>query len=121
MLQYRFIIIILLGFLFIPGQFSACDINIVPVSEADYKTGLSEKEYCNGCEGCNSQRDRQSCTEQCKCLSCCTTTLLPDSQNFSFEKTMYYNRSSFINPEYTISKGFLFIWLTPKISPFHYV
>ena len=43
MLQYRFIIIILLGFLFIPGQFSACDINIVPVSEAGYKTGLSEK------------------------------------------------------------------------------
>jgi len=116
MLQYQYILIILLGFLFTPGQVSACGKNIIPVSESGYKAELSEKEYCSGCEGCNSQQNRQNCTEQCKCLTCCITTLLPDSQNFSFEKTMYYNKSSFINPEYTISKGFLFTWLTPKIG-----
>ncbi|OPC36753.1 hypothetical protein BAX99_17245 [Elizabethkingia miricola] len=116
MLQYRFILIILFGFLFIPGQVTACGINTVPVSESGYKAEFSKKEYCNGCEGCNSRQNRKNCTEQCKCLSCCTTTLLPDSQNLSFEKKMYYNRSSFINPEYNISKGFLFIWLTPKIG-----
>lgn len=116
MLQYRFILIILLGFFFIPGQVTACGINIVSVSESGYRAGLSEKEYCNGCEGCNSRQDRQNCTEQCKCLTCCTTTLLPDLQSFSFEKAMYDNKSSFIDPEYNISKGFLFIWLTPKIG-----
>lgn len=116
MLQYRYILIILLGFIFIPGSVFACGKKTYTPQETSCKTSISVAENCNGYRNCVPKKEHHNCGEQCHCLSCCTTSLLPDIQSFKFETHTHFNKSSFIFIKSNIFKGFLSVWLIPKIG-----
>ncbi|HFK5506761.1 hypothetical protein [Elizabethkingia anophelis] len=116
MLQYRYTLIILLGFIFIPGFVFACGKKVFSSQETSCKTSISVAENCNGCLNCVPKKEHHNCGEQCHCLSCCTTSLLPDIQSFTFETHTHFNKSSFIFTKSNIFKGFLSVWLIPKIG-----
>jgi hypothetical protein len=122
MFQHRYILIfILLGFLFIPKQVYACGMKSSSIEKIRCEINISKSIKKDTCKVCGSKREGSNCHGKCKdplckCPSSKTSLTLFSQQDFNFLKLSLFIRTSFSPYETNISKGFLSIWLIPKIG-----
>lgn len=120
--KFYIIVIVLFGFLLIPGSSFACENNSTKHSSArEVSTKMNKDDCCkngnhsktNNPEGCEGKYNHSKCS----CISSCNTSISINELkfnstifNFSSEKQKFYNY------ETSISSGFYSLWLIPKIS-----
>ena len=115
-----YIIILILGFFFLPNLNYACGNKVQTECCKKELSVKAEKKSC--CKKSNSKSSDKSCGG--KCNSCnCTTVVVQMSINFvnTIEfpvatDEIYTKKSSFKYTNFTISSGYVSLWLIPKIS-----
>ena len=119
MYQHKYILIfILLVFLFIPKQMYACGVK-PSIEKSKCEINISKSTKKDHCWLCGSKKDNchGKCKDPfCKCPSLNSNLTIFSVQDFNFLKSFASIYTSFPLYETNISKGFLSIWLIPKIG-----
>ena len=125
MKKYHFILILLLGFLFVPSIAVACSVGSQKsCCKKEISSVTKEKKSCCG----NDKpigKDHKGCEGKCGHSECgCSSTCPSSSISFLIETDINSNIFSYSSIEKvkflfatpSISDGFYSIWLIPKIS-----
>ena|ERR1700750_95526 len=118
MFQHKYIFIfILLGFLLMPKQIYACDLKFSPAKSSSCETKTVKAGKKHHCEFCGSKTcNGKYNSPLCKCPVSNLNPTIFNKHDFNFLKLKNFNFISFSPYETAISKGFLSIWLIPKIG-----
>lgn len=118
MFQHKYIFFfILFGFLLIPKQMYACDLKISPKKSSACESRTVKSVSKHHCHFCGSKTCDGKCKDPlCKCPVSNVTPTLVNRQDLKFLKLEDFNFISFSSYETPVSKGFLSIWLIPKIG-----
>lgn len=120
--KFYIIVIVLFGFLLIPGSTFACENNSTKHSSVRETSTKMDKDDCCKNENHSKTNNHDGCGEKCShskcsCISSCNSSisineLKLNSNIFNFSS----ERQKFHNYETSISSGFYSLWLIPKIS-----
>jgi hypothetical protein len=124
MKKFHIIVIVLFGFLLMPSNSFACEMNSSKHSSTkETSSSKMEKDDCCKNDNHSKTNNQDGCGGKCKhskcsCATSCnsSTVLINESKfnnnlfNFASEKQKFYNY------ETSISSGFNSLWLIPKIS-----
>ena len=125
MKQSYIILLLFLGFLFMPSTAMACGMhNSKPSSEKEIATNQKESKSCCGSDH-SKENDGKGCEGKCNdskcgCASNCTSVSVSFLSDSSFSiPNVYFTIFDKVRFSYTtpsILDGFYSIWLIPKIS-----
>lgn len=123
MKKYHFILLLLLGIFFMPNNTYAC--GTCSTDKHSAKKEVSSKTEKDGCCESNNHsktKNHNGCGGKCGHSKCAcpsvsngftiSSELVLKNNNFDFSS----EKQKFSNSETSISSGFYFLWLIPKIS-----
>jgi hypothetical protein len=122
MKKFHILLIVVLGFLFMPTVTFACGNNSEKHSCKKETSSKMDKDDCCKDDSHSKNKNHEGCGGKCShskcgCASSCNSSISINGLNlnnkifnFSYEKQNFYNSEAFI------SSGFYSLWLIPKIS-----
>ncbi len=123
MRKYHVILLLFLGFLFMPNNTLACSKNSEKTSNTEQTSSHKSKKK-NCCEN-NNSKEKKGCEGDCEHSKCsCSSTCSAASVSFltiiylknSAVNCAFIKKIKFLSPTPSVLDGFYSIWEIPKIS-----